>query len=379
MEQLLAESTGKNGKAVIPIVGEPLGAPSTYDARAIFIYLRDAAQSRTRRRTGRSAHSRKPVIRWRALVLPTSKSLAQEFFRFEIATAVAGAVLGINPFDQPDVEASKIATRAITETFEKTGALPFEQPVFETDRIALFMPTSATRRCFAGSGAGSTLESWFKALLGQLTAGDYFALLAFLDAGKAQTQALQNIRIAVRDRTRAATCLQFGPRYLHSTGQAYKGGPNSGCLSRHHRASQRSDLAIPGRKATFGTIEAAQARGDFRVLAERGRRISARPHHQRRGCRTCDNRQSDTGGADLALHCESICRSRRISAAGGRRRQIWRPRRGRQQQRSEGNTLCTSKTVTQLKISVTPKTIAPLNSANKEDVSRAYCSQTTNA
>ncbi len=269
-EQLLAELTGKNGKAVIPIVGEPLGEPSTYDARRIFVYLRDAAHPvpAQDRAVGALAQAGHPVAR---IILPTAKSLAQEFFRFEIATAVAGAVLGINPFDQPDVEASKIATRAITETFEKTGALPFEQPIFEADRIALFTDQRNAQE-LRRRGAGSTLESWFKALLGQLTAGDYFALLAYLDAGTEQIHALQNIRSAVRDRTRTATCLQFGPRYLHSTGQAYKGGPNSGVFL-GITAEPETDLGIPGRKATFGVIELAQARGDFRVLAERERRV----------------------------------------------------------------------------------------------------------
>jgi transaldolase / glucose-6-phosphate isomerase len=269
-EQLLAESTGKDGKAVIPIVGEPLGEPSAYSAERLFVYLRDAANpyAAQDRAVDTLAQAGHPVAR---IVLPSSTFLAQEFFRFEIATAVAGAVLGINPFDQPDVEASKIATRAITETFGKTGALPLEQPVFATDGIALYAD-QRNAQMLRRQGAGSTLESWFKALLGQLTAGDYFALLAFLDAGKAQTQALGNIRTAARDRTRAATCLQFGPRYLHSTGQAYKGGPNSGVFL-GITAQPRPDLAIPGRKATFGVIEAAQARGDFRVLAERGRRI----------------------------------------------------------------------------------------------------------
>ena len=269
-EQLLAESTGKNGKAVIPIAGEPLGKPSAYDTRRQFVYLRDAAhpdpaQDRTIGALAQAGHS------VASIVLPSARFLGQEFFRFEIATAVAGAVLGVNPFDQPDVEASKIATRAITEAFEQTGALPSEQPVFEADQIALYADqrdAQTLRRC----GAASTLESWFKAHLGQLTTGDYFALLAYLDAGEAQIKALQSIRSAVRDRTRTATCLQFGPRYLHSTGQAYKGGPNSGVFL-GITARPRPDIGIPGKKATFGVIEAAQARGDFRVLAERGRRV----------------------------------------------------------------------------------------------------------
>ena len=197
--------------------------------------------------------------------------LAQEFFRFEIATAVAGAVLGINPFDQPDVEASKIATREMTEAFEKTGSLPSEPPVFEEHGIALYTDTR-NAQALRQMGANATLESWLRAHFARLDDGDYFALLAYIDGDDARLQALQRLRTAVRDRKRVATCLQFGPRFLHSTGQAYKGGPNSGVFLQI-TAEPAPDLTIPGRKASFGVIEAAQARGDFHVLAARGRRL----------------------------------------------------------------------------------------------------------
>jgi transaldolase/glucose-6-phosphate isomerase len=270
VEQLLAESTGKNGKGVIPIAAEPLGDPSVYDVHRLFVFLRDVAQPNLAQDQAVDALERAghPVVR---IGLASPKLLAQEFFRFEIATAVAGAVLGINPFDQPDVEASKIATRAMTEAFEKTGSLPAETPVFRDNGIALYTDernVQALRRM----GANSTLESWLKAHFARLDDGDYFALLAYIDGDEARLQSLQNVRAAVRDRKHVATCLQFGPRYLHSTGQAYKGGPNSGVFL-GITAQPAPDLAIPGRKASFGVIEAAQALGDFRVLAERGRRV----------------------------------------------------------------------------------------------------------
>jgi len=270
VEQLLAKSTGKNGKGVIPIAAEPLGDPSVYDAHRLFVFLRDAAQPNLAQDQAVDALERagQPVVR---IGLASPTLLAQEFFRFEIATAVAGAVLGINPFDQPDVEASKIATRAMTEAFEKTGSLPAETPVFRDNGIALYTDernVQALRRM----GANSTLESWLKAHFARLDDGDYFALLAYIDGDEARLQSLQNVRAAVRDRKHVATCLQFGPRYLHSTGQAYKGGPNSGVFL-GITAQPAPDLAIPGRKASFGVIEAAQALGDFRVLAERGRRV----------------------------------------------------------------------------------------------------------
>jgi transaldolase/glucose-6-phosphate isomerase len=269
-EQLLAESTGKNGKGAIPIAAEPLGDPSVYDAHRLFVFLRDAAQPNLAQDQAVDALERAghPVVR---IGLASPKLLAQEFFRFEIATAVAGAVLGVNPFDQPDVEASKIATREMTEAFEKAGSLPAETPVFRDNGIALYTDernVQALRRM----GANSTLESWLKAHFARLDDGDYLALLAYIDGDEARLQSLQGVRAAVRDRKHVATCLQFGPRYLHSTGQAYKGGPNSGVFL-GITAQPAPDLAIPGRKASFGVIEAAQALGDFRVLAERGRRM----------------------------------------------------------------------------------------------------------
>jgi len=269
IEQLVAESTGKSGEGVIPIVDEPAGAPADYGTDRLFIYLRDRAhadplQDRLIDTLQRDGH---PVVR---IVVGSPERLAQEFFRFEIATAVAGAVLGINPFDQPDVEASKVATRDMTQTFEKTGALPADPPVFEAGGIALYTD-ARNAEALRKLGADSTLASWLKAHFARLKGSDYFALLAYLDVVEPRLRILQGLRGALRDRKRVATCLQFGPRFLHSTGQLYKGGPNSGVFLQI-TARPAADLAIPGRKASFGVIEAAQARGDFRVLTERGRR-----------------------------------------------------------------------------------------------------------
>jgi transaldolase/glucose-6-phosphate isomerase len=270
VEQLVAESTGKNGRGIIPIADEPLGDPSVYGADRLFVYVRDTshpepAQDKVVHALEDAGH---PIVR---IAVPSPHGLAQEFFRFEVATAVAGAILGINPFDQPDVEASKIATRAMTEAFEKTGALPAGPPVFAARGVALHTdPQNADS--LRKLGAGPSLESWFKAHFARRAVGDYVALLAYLDATKARLQALQNVRVSIRDRTRLATCLQFGPRFLHSTGQAHKGGPNSG-LFLQLTAEPAADVTIPGRAASFGVIEAAQAAGDFRVLADRGRRL----------------------------------------------------------------------------------------------------------
>jgi len=268
-EQLLAESTGKNGRGIIPVAGEPLGEAAAYGADRVFIYLRDAAQPDPAQDNAANAIARggQPLIR---IDLASPAGLAEEFFRFEMATAVAGAILGINPFDQPDVEASKIAARQMTDTFERTGSLPTQPPVLEAGGITLFTDARNAAALRQG-GADATLASWLKAHFARLNTGDYFALLAYVDADGVRLQTLQNLRATVRDRKHVATCLQFGPRFLHSTGQAYKGGPNSG-LFLQITADPAPDLAIPGRTASFGVIEAAQARGDFRVLAERGRR-----------------------------------------------------------------------------------------------------------
>ena len=192
--------------------------------------------------------------------VPSVYHLGAEFFRWEIATAVAGAVIGIHPFNQPDVEASKIATRKLTDQFEATGSLPSEAPVFEDRGVKVFGATGAR-----------TLAECLRAHLNSLGAADYFALLAYIEMNAAHEEALQAMRHRVRDARRVATCLGFGPRFLHSTGQAYKGGPNTGVFLQI-TADDAADIPVPGQTYTFGIVKAAQARGDLAVLVERGRR-----------------------------------------------------------------------------------------------------------
>ncbi|TMJ48510.1 MAG: bifunctional transaldolase/phosoglucose isomerase [Alphaproteobacteria bacterium] len=269
-EQLLAESTGKNGKGLIPIDAEPLGEPAVYGSDRVFVYLRDphkpdAAQDRAMQALQEAGQ---PLVH---LSMQDAELLGQEFFRWEIATAVVGAVIGINPFDQPDVEASKVATRALTEAYEKAGSLPAESAIFKDNGIALFTD-DANARALKAAGAGNTLKSWLSAHFARIRAGDYFAVLAYIERNDAHLESLQRLRTAIRDRKHIATCVEFGPRFLHSTGQAYKGGPNTGVFLQV-TCEDALDLEIPGRKATFGVVKAAQARGDFRVLAERGRRV----------------------------------------------------------------------------------------------------------
>ena len=245
LEQLVAESLGKQGKGIIPIEGERAGPPDVYGSDRVFIHLRsaDAVDRETDAvvdRLGRSGH---PVVR---IEWTDRHALGAEFFRWEFATAVAGAVLGVNPFDQPDVEAAKIVTRRLAAEYDQTGTLADDEPVLD--------------------------ETGVRALLDQLHEGDYFALLAFIEMNRAHQDALAAIRAAVRDRRKVATTVGFGPRYLHSTGQAHKGGPNSGVFL-VITCDEPEDLPVPGQRYSFGTIKRLQARGDFEVLASRGRRV----------------------------------------------------------------------------------------------------------
>jgi transaldolase/glucose-6-phosphate isomerase len=269
LEQLLAESTGKQGKGLVPVDGETLGAPGSYGDDRVFAHLRLAGDADGDQETALMALERAghPVVR---ISVADRLHLGQEFFRWEMATAVAGAVIGINAFDQPDVEASKVKTRELTAAYEKSGRLPAEKPVLEEGGIALFAdPRNA--EALAAAARERTLDAWLAAHLARLKAGDYAALLAYVERSAAHHEALQAMRLMIRDRKHVATCLGFGPRFLHSTGQAYKGGPNSGVFLQI-TAEAAADLPIPERRYSFGIVEAAQARGDFDVLAERGRR-----------------------------------------------------------------------------------------------------------
>ena len=266
LEQLIAESTGKDGKGLIPVAAEPLAAPAVYGADRVFAYLRltsspDESQDRAAEALAQAGH---PLIR---IEVADAMSLGQEFFRWEIATAVAGSILGINAFNQPDVEASKIETRKLTDQYETAGSLPPEKPFFTAAGISLFSDDANVKAL----GSNTSLAGFLRAHLNRLTAGDYFALLAYVQMNDAHRSVLEKMRTAVRDRKRVATCLGFGPRFLHSTGQAYKGGPNTGVFLQV-TCDDAADLPVPGQKYTFGIVKAAQARGDFDVLTERKRR-----------------------------------------------------------------------------------------------------------
>jgi len=274
LEQLIAESTGKLGKGIIPVDRESLGTPETYGSDRIFAYLRleGAADAAQEGKVSALEKAGQPVVR---IAVSDTYSLGQEFFRWEIATAVAGSIIGINAFNQPDVEASKIVTKQLTSEYESKGSLPAEKPIVEEDGIKLFSDgknaADLAKDAATGPSSDGQLKNYLRAHLARLGAGDYFALLAYIEMNPEHESQLETIRINVRDRKRVATCLGFGPRFLHSTGQAYKGGPNSGVFLQITCDDAR-DLPVPEQKYTFGVVKAAQARGDFQVLAERKRR-----------------------------------------------------------------------------------------------------------
>ena len=269
LEQLLAESTGKDGKGIIPVDRERLGPPQAYGDDRLFAYLRldESPDARQDAAVEALEKAGRPVVR---IHVATRYDLGEEFVRWEVATAMAGAILGINPFNQPDVEASKLATRALTSEYEKTGKLPAEAPFFEGEGVKLFADTKNAEALQRAVGSPS-LAGYLKAHLDRLGKGDYLGLLAYVQMSAGNEEMLQASRHRVRDARRVATCLGFGPRFLHSTGQAYKGGPNSGVFLQVTCDDAR-DLPVPGSKYTFGVVKAAQARGDFQVLAERNRR-----------------------------------------------------------------------------------------------------------
>jgi transaldolase / glucose-6-phosphate isomerase len=270
LEQLIAESTGKQGRGIIPVDRERIGPPEVYGNDRVFAYLRleTAPDGKQDAAVAALESAGQPVIH---IGVPEIYDLGQEFFRWEIATAVAGSVIGINTFNQPDVEASKIETRKLTDAYEKSGSLPAESPVLQDSGVQLFTDENNAAALKQAVGNDTTLAGYLRAHLNRLRAGDYFAVLGYIQMNEAHESQLQAIRHAVRDKRRVATCLGFGPRFLHSTGQAYKGGPNSGVFLQI-TCDDAADLPVPGQKYTFGTVKAAQARGDFQVLAERNRR-----------------------------------------------------------------------------------------------------------
>ncbi len=267
VEQLIAESTGKEDKGILPVADEPLGAPAVYGEDRLFVSLRlpsDASHDAALAALGAAGH---PVVR---IELHDPYDLGGEFFSWELATAVAGWRLGINPFDQPNVETAKVLARQMVAAYEKSGALPPLAPTATADNVSVYAPS-----------AGPDVRSVVTAFMGLVRPGDYIALQAWIAPSQLATDALQQIRVGLRDRLRVATTLGYGPRFLHSTGQLHKGDGGQGVFIQVVTPAPpaAADVKIPdtadanASTMTFGVLKQAQALGDRQALLDRGRRV----------------------------------------------------------------------------------------------------------
>jgi transaldolase/glucose-6-phosphate isomerase len=248
IEQLVAESSGKEGKGIVPVDLEPLGAPASYGADRFFVYIRSAAaDGKQDAAVAALEKAGQPVV---TIAVDRREALGREIYRWEMATAIACATLGVNPFDEPNVTEAKVATSALLAQHAAEGKLP----------------AAADDTCDVGD------VDRIRAHLATATPADYIAFCAYFLRTPARDAALTRLRIACRDRTRNATTLGYGPRFLHSTGQLHKGGPNTGVFLQL-TADARDDLPVPGESYSFGTLRDAQALGDLQVLKRRGRRV----------------------------------------------------------------------------------------------------------
>lgn len=264
IEQLIAESTGKEGKGIVPVAGETLGPPAVYGDDRLFVSIAvGKLDSETDVKLKALEAAGHPVV-YRTLT--DLYDLGEEFFLWEIATAFAGYRLGINPFDQPNVQESKDATKELLEKFANDGKLD-EQPVLVTDGT---LRVHADEKTIAALPSSSVLEA-LRAHLARAGAGDYIAFLNYIEETPENESIIQQMRTHLRDATRCATTTGYGPRFLHSTGQLHKGGPDTGVFIQV-TAPDRTDLPIPNQPYTFSILKQAQALGDFRSLASRGRR-----------------------------------------------------------------------------------------------------------
>ncbi|RFP64653.1 hypothetical protein D0N36_12895 [Hymenobacter lapidiphilus] len=260
LEQLVAESTGKQGTGILPLAGDPLSAPAMYGSDRVFVHVsyENQPDEENRQKVAALQAAGHPTI---TILLRDALDLGAEFFRWEVATAVASAVLGINPFDQPNVQAAKTATNRLMEVVEQQGQLPqTSAPV-----------TSENGLDYYASVSGTSAEAVLKAFFGQAKPGDYLCVQAYLMETPALNAELDALRVLVQQRLHLATAAGYGPRFLHSTGQYHKGGPDTG-LFLQLTTDHPQDLPLPGRPYTFGTFQNAQAAGDLQALQDYGRR-----------------------------------------------------------------------------------------------------------
>lgn len=271
LEQLIAESTGKEGRGLVPIASEKLDKPENYGKDRLFIYIRLATAADARQDSGVAALEAAgyPVVR---IEMQDILEIGAEFFRFEFATAVAGAVIGINAFNQPNVQESKDYTKKYLLEYCQTGKLPEDTLLLEEDGIKLYVDAANETALGKAVSGKKSLEAYLRAHLSRLASGDYFAINAYLERDSENDAKLEVLRTMVMEKYRVATTVGFGPRFLHSTGQLHKGGPNSGVFVQL-TSDDRQDVIIPGEKFTFGVLKQAQSLGDFLALSKRDRRL----------------------------------------------------------------------------------------------------------
>ena len=270
LEQLIAESTGKKDVSIIPIDREEIQDAENYDEDRVFVYLKlkDTSDDSLDEKIASLEAYGHPFVR---IEIADKLNIGQEFFRWEFATAVAGAIMEINPFNQPDVESAKVEARKLTDKYEEEGELPKEEAFFEEDGIKLFSSEENIEKLNEFVGEDKSLENYLNAHIEHLQAYDYFAVLGYIEMNEENEKLLQELRHKVLNKELVATALGFGPRFLHSTGQAYKGGANNGVFLQI-TSEDAEDLDVPGQKYSFGIVKSAQARGDFQVLLDRERR-----------------------------------------------------------------------------------------------------------
>jgi transaldolase/glucose-6-phosphate isomerase len=268
VEQLLAESTGKDGRGLVPVDEEPLGLPDVYSHDRIFvsIQLTGREDATTAKQLAALEEAGHPVVR---ISLPEAVALGGECFRWEVATATAGTIMGINPFDEPNVAESKQSTLDLLSAWQRQGTASQAPPILEADGMAIY---GEARQLEAWRGKAGSVRDFLQAFVGQMTPPDYLALLAYFQRTPARHGALQALRCGVRNRFKVATTLGYGPRYLHSTGQLHKGGPNTGVFIMF-TADAPEDVPIPGQTYGFAALQRAQALGDLLALDHRQRRI----------------------------------------------------------------------------------------------------------
>jgi hypothetical protein len=260
VEQLIAESTGKHGVGILPVADEAITEPAFYNNDRVFVYLRMAEDDNVELdgRVDVLEAAGHPVI---TIQMDELEDLGQEFFRWEMATAAAGAVLKINPFDQPNVELAKAKARELMAEFEQNGFLPTDSPTLDYDDIDAY-----------GPAMGETVTEALKAFLTQYHPGDYVAIMAYLPYSDGIDEALDELRLTLRNGLRSAVTVGYGPRFLHSTGQLHKGDGNKGLFIQITH-TPATDVDVAGEKYTFATIVAAQAQGDYNALQETNRRL----------------------------------------------------------------------------------------------------------